>query len=91
MVVYRLDGPVEMEIETTLKLTSLLRAAVLRRAQDTGPTIPEVLSGHDEQGKPSPSRYFSPEDWRDGSAVGIKRIATTSCYQLRRPPRHDTL
>ncbi|HEY7310190.1 MAG TPA: transposase [Gemmataceae bacterium] len=37
------------------------------------------------------SRYFSPEDWRDGSAVGIKRIATTSCYQLRRPPRHDTL
>jgi hypothetical protein len=37
------------------------------------------------------NRYFSPEDWRDGSAVGIKRIVTTSCYQLRRPPRHDTL
>ncbi len=54
MVVYRLEGPVEMEIETTLKLTSLLRGAVLRRAQDTGPTIPEVLSGHDEQEKPSP-------------------------------------
>ncbi len=38
-----------------------------------------------------PSRYFSLQDWRDGSAVGIKRIATTPCYQLRRPPRHDTL
>src|SRR5262249_38996655 len=33
-VVYRLTGPVAMEIETTLKLTDALRAAVMRRAQD---------------------------------------------------------
>jgi CRISPR-associated protein Csb2 len=54
MVVYRLEGPVTMEIETTLKLTGALRKAVLRRAQDAGPGVPEVLSGHDAEGQPSP-------------------------------------
>jgi CRISPR-associated protein Csb2 len=53
MVVYRLGGPVAMEIETTLKLTGALRAAALRRAQDTGGGVPELLSGHDDQGRPS--------------------------------------
>jgi CRISPR-associated protein Csb2 len=53
MVVYRLGGPVTMEIETTLKLTDALRAAVMRRAQDTAGVVPELLSGHDEQGHAS--------------------------------------
>jgi CRISPR-associated protein Csb2 len=80
MVVYRLEGPVEMEIETTLKLTSLLRRAVLRRAQDTGPTIPEVLSGHDEKGKPSPKPHAAyvalpfasqTQEYADGHILGL--------------------
>jgi CRISPR-associated protein Csb2 len=52
MVVYRLDGPVPMEIETTLKLTDVLRSAAMRHAQDAGGSVPEVFSGHDGQGKP---------------------------------------
>jgi CRISPR-associated protein Csb2 len=42
-----------MEIETTLRLTEVLRAAAIRRAQDALGAVPEVLSGHDGQGKPS--------------------------------------
>jgi CRISPR-associated protein Csb2 len=53
MVVYRLGGPVTAEIETALKLTGALRAATIRRAQDVGGVVPEVLSGHDEQGHPT--------------------------------------
>jgi CRISPR-associated protein Csb2 len=52
MVIYRLGGPVQMEIETTLKLTDVLRAAAMKRAQEAGGAVPEVLSGHDEQGRP---------------------------------------
>jgi CRISPR-associated protein Csb2 len=53
MVVYRLGGPVTMEIETTLKLTESLRAAAMRRVQDAVGVVPELLSGHDDQGRPS--------------------------------------
>jgi CRISPR-associated protein Csb2 len=53
MVVFRLAGPVPMELETTLRLTDVLRAAVMRRAQEAGGQVPEVLSGHDESGKPA--------------------------------------
>jgi CRISPR-associated protein Csb2 len=57
MVVYRLGGSVPMEIETTLKLTDALRAAAMRCAQNAEGVVPELLSGHDEQGKPSLSRH----------------------------------
>jgi CRISPR-associated protein Csb2 len=53
MVVYRLVGPVPMEIETTLKLTDVLRAAVMSRAQEVSDSVPEVFSGHDNNGRPS--------------------------------------
>jgi CRISPR-associated protein Csb2 len=53
MVVYRLGDPVTMEIETALKLTESLRAAAMRRAQDATGVVPELLSGHDEKGRPS--------------------------------------
>jgi CRISPR-associated protein Csb2 len=53
MIVYRLDGTIPMEIETTLRLTDLLRAAVMRQAQAAAGKVPEVLSGHDENGKPA--------------------------------------
>jgi CRISPR-associated protein Csb2 len=53
MVVYQLAGPVEMEIETTLKLTEVLRAAVMSHAQEALGNVPGVLSGHDQEGKPS--------------------------------------
>jgi CRISPR-associated protein Csb2 len=52
MFVYRLVGLVQMEIETTLKLTDVLRTAAMSRAQEVGGAVPEVLSGHDGQGKP---------------------------------------
>lgn len=52
MVIYRLNGPVQMEIETTLKLTDILRVAAMKRAQEVGGTVPDVLNGHDEQGRP---------------------------------------
>jgi CRISPR-associated protein Csb2 len=62
MVVYRLAGPVAMEIETTLRLTEVLRAAAMRQAQDVGGLVPSLLSGHDEQGKPSiqPHAAYAP-------------------------------
>ncbi len=53
MVVYRLGGDVCMEIETTLKLTDVLRAAAMRHAQDAVGLVPEVLSGHGGDGRPS--------------------------------------
>ena len=51
MIVYRLGGP-SMEIETTLKLTHMLRASAMRLAQDELGKVPPVLSGHDEGGRP---------------------------------------
>jgi CRISPR-associated protein Csb2 len=80
MVVYRLEGPTTMEIETTLKLTSVLRRAVLRRAQNAEQKIPEVLSGHDDQGQPSPrphAAYVSlpfvstTQEHADGHVLGL--------------------
>jgi CRISPR-associated protein Csb2 len=53
MVAYRLRGPATMEIEATLKLTDVLRAAAMCHAQNVGGGVPELFSGHDEQGKPS--------------------------------------
>jgi CRISPR-associated protein Csb2 len=52
MVVYRLTGPAETEIETTLRLTDVLRAAAMSRAQEALGEVPAVLSGHDGKGKP---------------------------------------
>jgi CRISPR-associated protein Csb2 len=52
MVVYRLTGPAEMEIETALRLTEVLRAAAMSRAQEALGEVPAVLSGHDGRGKP---------------------------------------
>jgi CRISPR-associated protein Csb2 len=53
MVVFRLGGPVDLEIETTLKLTDIFRAAAMRHAQEALGAVPEVLSGHDEGGRPA--------------------------------------
>lgn len=57
MVVYRLRGPVAMEIETTLKVTDVLRQAAMRHAQDVLGEVPEVLSGHDALDKPTLSLH----------------------------------
>jgi CRISPR-associated protein Csb2 len=46
MVVFRLAGPVRMEIETTLKLTDALRAAVLSLAGAGDVPVPDLVSGH---------------------------------------------
>jgi CRISPR-associated protein Csb2 len=46
MIVFRLGGSPRMEIETTLKLTDALRAAVLARAGEDGSAVPDLLSGH---------------------------------------------
>ncbi len=80
MVVYRLAGPSEVDCETALKLTSVLRAACMRRAQETGGEVPEVLSGHDEQGRPSarPHAAFvalpfvsEQQEFADGRILGL--------------------
>jgi CRISPR-associated protein Csb2 len=46
MLVFRLAGPPRMEIETALKLTDALRAAVLSLAGEGGAAVPDLLSGH---------------------------------------------
>jgi CRISPR-associated protein Csb2 len=46
MVVFRLDGPTRPEIETTLKLTDALRAAVMSLAGEGDVPVPDILSGH---------------------------------------------
>jgi CRISPR-associated protein Csb2 len=46
MVVFRLAGPPRMEIETALKLTDAMRAAVLALAGEGGAVVPDLLSGH---------------------------------------------
>src|SRR5262249_217948 len=53
MVVYRLVGGSEADMQTALPLTSALRAACMHHAQESGGQVPEVLSGHDEQGNSS--------------------------------------
>jgi CRISPR-associated protein Csb2 len=45
-----------MEIETTLKLTDALRAAAMCQAQEVLGEVPEVLSGHDDDGTPSSAK-----------------------------------
>jgi CRISPR-associated protein Csb2 len=80
MVVYRLTGPSETDIETALKLTSALRATCMRRAQELAGGVPEVLSGHDEQGKSSvrPHAAFvalpfvsEQQQYADGRILGL--------------------
>jgi CRISPR-associated protein Csb2 len=46
MIVFRLAGPPRMEVETTLKLTDTMRAAVLSLAGEGGAAVPDLLSGH---------------------------------------------
>jgi CRISPR-associated protein Csb2 len=46
MIIFRLGGPPRMEIETTLKLTDAMRAAVLSLAGEAGAAVPDLLSGH---------------------------------------------
>jgi CRISPR-associated protein Csb2 len=80
MVVYRLGGPVLMEIETTLKLTDALRAAVMSRAQETLGQVPEVLSGHHAGGNPSSTPHAAyvtlpfvsdAQEHADGRVMGV--------------------
>jgi CRISPR-associated protein Csb2 len=80
MVVYRLTGPEETDIETALKLTSSLRAACMRHAQEVGGAVPEVLSGHDEQGRPSVTTHAAfvalpfvseQQQYADGRILGL--------------------
>jgi CRISPR-associated protein Csb2 len=80
MVAYRLRGPVAMEVQTTLKLTDVLRAAALRRAQEVGGSVPELLSGHDESGRPSARTHAAyialpfvsdTEPHADGRVLGV--------------------
>jgi CRISPR-associated protein Csb2 len=46
MIVFRLGRPPRMEIETALKLTDAMRAAVLSLAGAGGAAVPDLLSGH---------------------------------------------
>jgi CRISPR-associated protein Csb2 len=80
MVVYRLGGPVLMEIETTLKLTDTLRAAAMSRAQEILGEVPEILSGHDAEGKPSSTPHAAyvtlpfvsdSQEHADGRVMGL--------------------
>jgi CRISPR-associated protein Csb2 len=80
MVVYRLRGPMAMELQTTLKLTDVLRAAALRRAQEVGGSVPELLTGHDESGRPSARTHAAyialpfvsdTEPHADGRVLGV--------------------
>jgi CRISPR-associated protein Csb2 len=83
MVIYRLNGSVQMEIETTLKLTDVLRAAAMKRAQEAGGAVPEVLNGHDEQGRPSARTHAAfvtlpfvsdTQEHADGHVMGVAVI-----------------
>jgi CRISPR-associated protein Csb2 len=80
MIVYRFTGPIGMEIETTLKLTEVLRAAAMRRAQEVGEAVPEVLSGHDAQNQPSLDPHAAyvtlpfvsdTQEYADGRIMGV--------------------
>jgi CRISPR-associated protein Csb2 len=103
MFVYRLDGRlVQMEIETTLKLTDVLRAAAMKRAQETGGVVPEVLSGHDEQGRPLARTHAAfvtlpfvseTQEHADGHVLGVavvlpRNIATEERRRVARALGH---
>jgi CRISPR-associated protein Csb2 len=83
MFIYRLGGPVQMEIETTLKLTDVLRAAAMKRAQEVLGAVPEVLNGHDEQGRPLAKTHAAfvtlpfvsdNQEYADGHVMGMAII-----------------
>lgn len=94
MVVYRLTGPETMEIETTLRLTEALRAAVMRRSQDVLGGVPEVLSGHQGAG-PSSSPHAAylalpfvsaTQPHADGRLLGLAvALPRSLAVQQRRP------
>lgn len=46
MIVFRLSGRARMEIETVLRLTDAMRAAVLSVAGEGGAAVPDLLNGH---------------------------------------------
>lgn len=78
--VYRLDGPVGLELETTLKVTAALRAAVMSRAGDLLGEVPATLSGHAADGsrldRPHaaylPLPFVSPtQPHADGHLLGV--------------------
>jgi CRISPR-associated protein Csb2 len=83
MFVYRLVGPVQMEIETTLKLTDVLRAAAMKRAQEVGGEVPDVLNGHDDKGQPLARTHAAfvtlpfvsdTQEYADGHVIGVAVI-----------------
>jgi CRISPR-associated protein Csb2 len=99
MVVYRLTGPVDMEIETALRLTDALRAAAMRRAQEALGEVPELLSGHGPDGKPSarPHAAYAAlpfvsevQEHADGRVLGVAVVlprdaALAECRRAARP------
>src|SRR5262249_7074146 len=83
LVAYRLGGPPDMEIETTLRLTEALRAAAMRRAPDALGAVAEGPSGADTDGRASPRTHaahpalpFVSEGQRhaDGRVLGVAVI-----------------
>src|SRR5262249_36221267 len=77
---YRLNGPVPMELETTLRVTEALRAAVMSRAGELLGEVPAVLSGHGPDSRPLddvhaaylPLPFVSPtQPHADGHLLGV--------------------
>lgn len=80
LFVYRLTGPVVMELETTLKVGEALRAAVMSRAQEVLGQVPPLLSGHESNRRPLaqthaaflPLPFVSPsQPHADGHLLGV--------------------
>jgi CRISPR-associated protein Csb2 len=98
MIVYRLGGPATMEIQTALKLTDTLRAAVMSRAQEALGAVPGVLNGHDREGKPSTEPHAAyaalpfvsdTQEHADGGVLGMAVILPRDLpAQERRPLSH---
>lgn len=71
------DGP-KLSLDSTLPLMQHLRSAILSRVKDP---IPEVLSGHDPSGRPSPNPHlalvplaFVGHRHADGSLKGVALV-----------------
>lgn len=100
MVVFRLQGPVPMEIETTMKLTDALRAAVQRRSQEVMGAVPELLSGHADDGRPSSkphAAYVSlpfvsdTQEHADGRILGVAVVLPRDIASAQRRQALQTL
>jgi len=84
IIVLRLEAteetlPVRLGLETTLQLTSMMRRALIRQANDLGlDSIPAVISGHEPDGTPldRPHAAYIPlgfvgREYADGHLLGV--------------------